>query len=94
MAKRPQKDARPIRERPPNPDDDWLEVLRDGCARAMATHLKNSCNTDRAIRSLTLVEMKNLAEACAAHWIVAVSKKLVEEDLSPTLRAYENLLLG
>lgn len=94
MVKRPPKAAPPIRPRPPNPDDDWLEQLREGCARAMATHLKEACNTQREIRSLTLAEMKNLAEACTAHWIGAVSRKLAEEDLSPTLRVYENLLLG
>ena len=94
MAKSPPKDAPEIRERLPNPDDAWLEQLREGCARAMATHLREAVNTMRPIKTLTLVEMKNLAEACTAHWIVAVSKKVTEEEMSPTLREYTNLLHG
>jgi hypothetical protein len=48
----------------------------------------------RPINSMTLPEMMTLAEACTAHWIVEVSKKIAAEELSPTLREYKNLLLG
>ena len=68
--------------------------MRERCARAMATWLKEAVNTQRPINSLKLPEMMGLAEACTAHWIAEVSKKLAEEDLSPTLRAYQNLLMG
>lgn len=93
MAK-PDKDASLVRERLPNPDDAWVDALRESCARATAVCLKQAVNVDRPIRSLTLVEMMGLAEACTAHWIVEVSKRLAEEDLSPTLRKYQNLLMG
>jgi hypothetical protein len=89
---RPAKDAPPLRHRAPNPDDAWCDTLRESCARAMAAHLKEAVNTQREIRSLTLAEMMALAEACTAHWIVAVSQKQASEDLSPTLREFVNLL--
>jgi hypothetical protein len=79
--------------RPPTADDLWLDELREGCARAMATYLKEGTNTQRPIRSLTLAEMKNLAEACTAKWIVMVSKKIAE-DRAAVKPEYANLLLG
>ncbi len=94
MARKPDKDTLAIRERPPNPDDIWVDALRESCARATAVWLKENVNTMRLINSLKLPEMLGLAEACTAHWIVEVSKKLAQEDLSPTLRVYQNLLMG
>jgi hypothetical protein len=91
---KPEKPAPETRPRPPNPDDQWVDALRESCAWAMAAHLKQSVNTMRPINSMTLPEMMTLAEACTAHWIVEVSKKIAAEELSPTLREYKNLLLG
>lgn len=91
---KPDKQKPETRPRPPNPDDQWVDMLRESCARAMATWLKNSVNTLRPINTLTLPEMMGLAEACTSHWIVETSKKIASEDLSPTLREYRNLLLG
>lgn len=88
------KDAPPIRERPPNDDDKWCDELRESCARAMAAWLKEAVNTQRPINSLKLPEMMGLAEACTAHWIVQVSKRIVEDEMSPKVREYTNLLLG
>jgi hypothetical protein len=93
VAKKPDPD-RPVRERPANPDDQWVDALRESCARAMAAHLKQSVNTVRPINSMTLLEMMSLAEACTSHWIVQVSQKIGAEELSPTQREYTNLLLG
>lgn len=90
----PRKDAPPTRPRPPNPDDPFADALREGCARAMATWLKESINTQRPINTLKLPEMIALAEACTAHWIVEVSKHIAEEEMTPTVRQYTNLLLG
>lgn len=94
MAKKPDKNTPPVRERPPNPDDQWVDELRTSCARAMGQHLKGSVNLMRPISSLTRPELEALAEACTAHWIVAVSKKKADEALSPTLREFKQLLLG
>lgn len=94
MAK-PDPNAPPLRPRPPNADDQFVDALRESCARTMATWLKEAVNTQRPIRSLTLLEMMGLAEACTAHWIVEVSKRITTNELSPPKRAeYENLLLG
>lgn len=87
-------EQREIRERPPNPDDEWVDALRESCARTMATHLKESLNVLRPINSMTLPEMMGLAEACTAHWIVEVSKRVAKEELSPTERQFKNLLYG
>lgn len=84
----------PTRPRPPNCDDQWVDALRESCARAMGQHLKLALNIQRPINTITKVEMMALAEACTAHWIVEVSKKITAEELSPTLREYKNLLLG
>lgn len=94
MAKKPDKAVLPLRERLPNEDDLFVDALRDSCARAMATWMKEGINTDRQIRSLTLAELKAMAEACTAHWIVEVSKRITANELSPKLQEYENLLLG
>lgn len=83
-----------LRARLPNEDDQFVDALRESCARAIATWLKRSVNTDRAIRSLTLQEMMGAAEACTAHWIVEVSKRITANEMTPKLREYENLLLG
>lgn len=91
---RPDKNAPVTRPRPPNPDDQWIDELRESCARAMAAHLKEAVNTQRPINSLKLPEMLALAEACTAHWICQVSKKIGQEEMSPTVREYTNLLLG
>jgi hypothetical protein len=91
---KPEKPVPEVRPRPPNPDDQWVDALRESCARAMAAHLKQSVNTLRPINSMSLPEMMNLAEACTSHWIVETSKKIASEELSPTLREYKNLLLG
>lgn len=94
MPRKPGKDAPAIRPRPPNPDDAWVDALRESCARAMVTWLKESVNTMRPINTLKLPEMMGLAEACTAHWIVQVSRRIGEEEMSPTVREYTNLLLG
>lgn len=90
MKRKPDKDAPPPRERPPNPDDEFVDALRESCARAMATWLKNAVNTQRPINSLKLPEMMGLAEACTATWIVEVSKRIKD----PVAREYKELLLG
>jgi hypothetical protein len=87
-------EKREIRERPPNSDDEFVDGLREKCARAMAAHLKQAVNVQRPINSLTLPEMMALAEACTAHWIVEVSARVAKEDLSPTERQFKNLLYG
>jgi hypothetical protein len=94
VAKKPDPNAPPKRPRPPNEDDAFVDALRESCARAMATWLKDAVNTQREIRSLKLPEMMGLAEACTAHWIVQVSKRLAEDEMSPKVREYTNLLLG
>lgn len=91
---KPDPNTAPLRPRPPNPDDAWVDALRESCARAMALHLKTAVNTMRPINTLKLPEMMALAEACTAHWIVEVSHKIGHEELSPTQREYVNLLLG
>lgn len=90
MSRKPNPDAPPLRPRPPNPDDAFVDALRESCARAMATWLKEAVNTQRPINSLKLTEMMGLAEACTAHWIVEVAKRI--ED--PVAREYKPLLLG
>lgn len=94
MPKKPDPNAPVLRPRPPNPDDQWVDELRESCARAMAKHLKEGVNTLRPINSLTLPEMCSLAEACTAHWIGQVSRRITEQEMSPTVREYTNLLLG
>ena len=91
---KPDKEKPALRERPPNPDDQWCDALRTSCARAMGQHLKGSINLMRPISSLTKPELEALAEACTAHWIVEVSKKVAQEKLTPTLREFKQLLLG
>lgn len=91
---KPVKPSQEIRPRPPNEDDAFVDALRESCARAMATWLKNSVNTQRPINTLKLPEMMELAEACTAHWIVEVSKRIATDEMSPKVQEYRNLLLG
>lgn len=94
MPRKPDANTPPLRPRPPNPDDAFVDALRESCARAMGRHLKAALNIQRPINTITKAEMCALAEACTAHWIVEVSKRIAVEDLSPTLREYKNLLLA
>lgn len=56
-------------------DDEWCERTREMCARAMATWLKETVNTQRPIRSLTLAEMKNAVDNVIATYLIEESKR-------------------
>jgi hypothetical protein len=79
-------------KRPPSPDNDFRDELNEQCARAMVAWLKTGVNTQRAIRTLSLPEMKGLAEAATSTWICAVSKRIQEEPESPEIKHIAMLL--
>ncbi len=79
-------------EKPPSPDDLWMQQTNERCARMMAHWLKHSVKLHREIRSLRLEEMKALATIAVDTWIVAVSKRAHEQPESKAVLIMEMYL--
>jgi hypothetical protein len=79
------RNKKPVPPKPPSNDDLFADELREAVARSIARALKASVNLERPIRTLTLAEMKVLAEAATSTWIVLASKRIAEcEELELT----------
>lgn len=63
-------------DKPPTPDDVWRQKRMESCARAGAVWLKGSVNLQRPIKSLTLLELTNLAQNITDRWIVVTSYRM------------------
>lgn len=70
------RDKKELLSRPFTPSDEWAAGVRRECAKAIVVWLKSSLNLDRSIRSLTLPEVENIAEAATSTWIVHASKRI------------------
>jgi len=58
-----------------NPDNEWLDYATEQVAMAMATWLKQTVNTQRAIRDLKKVEIVALAGAAVAQYELEVGRR-------------------
>lgn len=68
--------------KPVNPDNEWMDLVREECARAMVGALRE-LNTMRMIRTLTLDEVKVITEAVTARWIVMLSRRALDQKPYP-----------
>lgn len=58
-----------------NPDNEWLDYATEQVAIAMATWLKRTVNTQRAIRDLKKAELIALAGAAVAQYDLEVGRR-------------------
>lgn len=77
-------------------DDEWLDHLRSECAKSIAEYLQESCNLDRAIRTLSRAEMLGMAEAATSRWVVLVSQRIGDAlvDQSELVREQAALIMA
>ena len=74
--------------------DIWADHVRSECAKAVGAWLEGSVRLDRPIRSLTVQELENIAEAATSQWIVLASQRIAEAPADCESQKLSSLLLG
>jgi hypothetical protein len=64
-----------LRKRAPSADDKWRDMAHEAAAREMAKWLKAGLNVQKPIQTLTLAQMKILANIAIDQWIVLGSTR-------------------
>lgn len=63
-----------------SPDDKWCDMVREECAKAIVAWMRGTINVKRPINTLTLAEMKCMAEAVIARYIVLESQRATDQE--------------
>lgn len=77
-----------------NAADLWADHVRAECAKAVGEWLEGSVRLDRPIRTLTIAELQNIAEAATSRWIVLASQRIANGPDDSESRKLSTLLLG
>jgi hypothetical protein len=83
----------PLKKRDVTDADIWADATRRRCVKAMVEWLKETINTQRPIKSLSLGEAECMVEAVISTWIVAASERMRDAPEAEDVKKLKTILI-